>query len=270
MPVLTTYYPKKLKGVVKCIWCLEVPANNGSPYVETILPDGHHEIIFQLHAGDAKRSDDGRVWLREPSAFLAGQNQASYHLELQEKSFLYGIRLHPHAFTRIFNFPAYEATDTILPLQDIATTTSLTDCISDDSSATIRLLEKAMETHTGKMTQRSKRRDFSAIIGLILKEHGHINIKTLANEANMSLRNFEEVFKEEIGITAKCFCRIIKLNHFILFRQNNPEKSLTECAYEANFFDQAHAIHTFQSIAQCAPRDFFKHDNLINYQFIQL
>lgn len=43
---IETYKPEKLSTLIKSFWCLKISDNFSNPYIEEIIPDGHHELIF--------------------------------------------------------------------------------------------------------------------------------------------------------------------------------------------------------------------------------
>lgn len=51
------------------------------------------------------------------------------------------------------------------------------------------------------------------------------NISQYALGANMSLRNFERRFEEQVGTSPKLFCRLLRFNTAIKFKMTHPEKA---------------------------------------------
>jgi AraC-like DNA-binding protein len=271
MVTLETYIPAGLSQMVKSFWCIKVDVLQEGCYTENILPDGHHEIIFHLAAGNAKRGNGATGWINEPIAFFAGQTLQKYSLELKSNSVLYGIRFYPHTLSFLFDLPADLITNNILPLPDIRNAGSLQNCLSENTGETFRNFEAAL-------LQICKRADLSTnkfqyinyAVGEILKSKGDITIDRLIKSTGVSQRYFDTIFKQSVGISPKPFCNIIKLNHFISYRKNHPHKNLTECCYEANFFDQSHLIKFFQKVANQSPTKYFNDTNHINNYFSEL
>jgi AraC-like DNA-binding protein len=101
-----------------------------------------------------------------------------------------------------------------------------------------------------------------------MKYKGDIRIDQLIHAGGISPKYFDTLFKQFVGINPKTFCSIIKLNHFIGYRNNNPGKKLTECTYEANFFDQSHLIKLFKNVTGKTPKGYFRtNDHHINNYF---
>jgi AraC-like DNA-binding protein len=271
MVKLETYIPASLSHVVKSFWCIKVTALTAGYYTEDILPDGHHEIIFHLAADNAKRGNSASGWIKEPDAFFAGQTLQRYSLALKNNSVLYGIRFYPHTLSFLFNLPADIITNNMLPIQEIRDARRLRDCISEDPNETFRNFESALLqlcSRTDLSTNKFQYINYS--IGEILRSKGDITIEQLIKSTGISQKYLDTLFKQSVGINPKPFCNIIKLNHFISYRKNHPQKNLTACCYEANFFDQSHLIKLFRKVADQSPRDYFNGTNQINNYFSEL
>jgi AraC-like DNA-binding protein len=243
----------------------------GACYRENILPDGHHEIIFHLSAGNAKRGENGTDWINEPDSFFAGQTLNSYTLEVKNNAVFYGIRFYPHTLSILFGLPAESITNNILSLQEVRDAKDLQSCISEDPDKTFRNLEAALLKICERADLSANRFQYiDHAVGEILKSKGDITIDQLIKSTGVSQRYFDTIFKQYVGINPKPFCNIIKLNHFISYRKNHPHKSLTECGYEANFFDQSHLIKIFQKVAGQSPKKYFNDSNHISNYFSEL
>jgi len=271
MMTLQTYKPLALSQVVKSFWYLKISGLTGSSYAEDILPDGHHEIIFHLTPDHAKRSERHSDWINEPAAFFAGQTLHSYSLELKNNSIIYGIRFYPHTLATLFDFPADLLNDRILPVSEISRATALKDCITEDPEETFMNFETVLIkllVHADLSSNKFKYIQYS--VAEIMKHNGDLRIDHLINKTGVTVKYLDTLFLQSVGITPKRFCKIIKLNHFIHYRNDHPLKSLTECAYEANFFDQSHLIKLFKAVTGQRPKDYFAGSNQINNYFAEL
>jgi len=271
MMTFQTFIPTRLSQIVKSFWYLKISDLTEKCYTEKILPDGHHEIIFHLSGGNAKRRNDNAGWVKEPDAFFAGQTENSYSLELKNNSELYGIRFYPHTLNLLFGFPADITTNSMLPLREIREANVLMNCISENREETFMNFETVL-LQMCKAVDISKNK-FSYIhhsIGKIFQYNGCIKIDRLVEETGVSQRYFDTLFRQTVGITPKSFCNIIKLNHFISYRNNHPHKNLTECCHQTNFFDQSHLIKLFRAASGQSPKEYFTDLNHINNYFLEM
>jgi AraC-like DNA-binding protein len=93
-------------------------------------------------------------------------------------------------------------------------------------------------------------------IELIRNRKGIIRIKELSSELCISTDAFEKRFRTHIGATPKQYASIVRLRSLI---DKYPSyASLTEAAYDAGYFDQAHFIKDFKLFTSQSPTNFFK------------
>jgi AraC-like DNA-binding protein len=264
---LQTYVPEKLYPFVKSFWRLEVAQLGESCYEEDIIPDGHHEIIFHLQPNTAQRKTGPKGWGCEPGAFFAGQTLQSYSLRLKPGSVLYGIRFYPHTMALLFNVPASIFTDQLLPVRDIPGATALQHCITDNAANTFSRFEQTLSARIANLQLSNGFLYVNAAVASVLQHNGDVRVDALMRQTGISVRHLDNSFKQFVGITPKTFCNIIRLNYFIRYRAGHAFKSLTECAYEAAFYDQSHLIKLFRTFTGKSPKVYFNDTNYINEHF---
>ena len=88
----------------------------------------------------------------------------------------------------------------------------------------------------------------------LVKHHGNISMEQLASLSCLSLRQFERVSKERIGIPPKLFARLTRFSKAYRLREISQDMSWTEIAYECGYFDQMHLIRDFKQFAGVTPR----------------
>jgi len=86
--------------------------------------------------------------------------------------------------------------------------------------------------------------------------NGNIHIKELTKELCVSIDAFEKRFRRSVGTTPKHFSSIIRLRSAI--NRHSPQKSLTDTALTAGYYDQSHFIKDFSLFTGQTPHDFFK------------
>lgn len=84
---------------------------------------------------------------------------------------------------------------------------------------------------------------------------GIIKIRDLLADIPLSRDPFEKRFRKIVGTSPKQFAGIVRLRHVI--KNYSQKKSLTETAYSAGYFDQAHFIKDFKSFTGQTPKAFF-------------
>lgn len=264
---MQTHIPEKLQPFVKSFWRMEVSSHEGNCYEEDIIPDGHHEIIFHLQPNTASRKSGQKSWGSEPDAFFAGQTLQSYSLQLKPGSVLYGIRSYPHTMALLFDCPASIFTDRLIPVNDIAGAAALRHCVEENAAGTFSRFEKILSRRIAGLRLSNSFQYVNASVSSILRHNGDIRVDELTRRTGVTVKHLDNSFKQFVGITPKAFSNIIRLNHFIRYRAGHSFKSLTECAYEAAFYDQSHLIKLFRTFTGKSPKAYFNNANYINEHF---
>jgi len=82
-------------------------------------------------------------------------------------------------------------------------------------------------------------------------------VEAYACKANMSVRNFGRRFIEQVGISPKFYCRLLRFNNAVNTKIKNPDISWTSLAYDCGYYDQMHMIRDFKQFADLNPTKLF-------------
>jgi AraC-like DNA-binding protein len=114
---------------------------------------------------------------------------------------------------------------------------------------------------TGKLL-RQKHTNYTSIIAgvsnIISKNKGVVSLDRLALHANMSFRNFERRFVDEVGMPPKLYARITRFYNALENKMLHPSKTWTDITYENGYFDQAHFIKEVKTFSSKTPDELFK------------
>jgi AraC-like DNA-binding protein len=91
------------------------------------------------------------------------------------------------------------------------------------------------------------------ILPLLIKEGGLVKIDQLASLACLSIRQFERVFQQRIGLPPKTFSRLVRFARAWIIKEQQPDISWIKIAHECGYFDQMHLIRDFQEFAGVNP-----------------
>lgn len=121
-------------------------------------------------------------------------------------------------------------------------------------AARIKIVEKFLLNEI-----KEKKEDLLIVeaLKLIYASKGTIKIQEINEKLAISQSPFEKRFRRLIGTSPKKFASIVRF-YAVLDDLNTP-KTLTEIAYENNFFDQAHFIKDFKVFTGESPENFKKH-----------
>lgn len=85
-----------------------------------------------------------------------------------------------------------------------------------------------------------------------------MDMRSLAASVNMSLRNFEQQFMEQVGMSPVVLKKIKRFHQAVALKTQFPDLSWTSIAYECSYFDQMHLIRDFKVFSSLSPKAFFR------------
>ncbi len=87
----------------------------------------------------------------------------------------------------------------------------------------------------------------------IMRNRGGCRIDCLAHHAGLSIRNFQRMFRQQIGLSPKLYARIVRFESALKTKVSFPHRSWTTVAHEFGYHDQMHMIHDFQQLSGETP-----------------
>ena len=238
-----------------------------------------HELSLLLFFGDVPlRLIDPKtsaVVFRETRSDIVGPG-TRYNGEIffNGRYTIFEIIFRPGGFFRLFRIPSSEITNHIVDAADAlgSSISSLLDRLGDTDG----LPAKAAVTDAYLLAYLTGRKALpghdrlSAIPSLLLRQDGEASLRGMASLANMSVRNFERRFIEQVGISPKLFCCVERFNGALSLKLRNPHLDWSAIAHDRGYFDQMHLIKDFKRFAGTSPSDFLHHTPLSREYFTNL
>lgn len=88
---------------------------------------------------------------------------------------------------------------------------------------------------------------------LLLYTRQPVTLAYLANQTQLSLRQFERRFRERIGMCPRLFARLKRFATAFELKVSHPELDWHDLSHLSGYFDQAHLIHDCQRFAGVTP-----------------
>ena len=181
-------------------------------------------------------------------------------------------RLHLGAPERVLGTSASAIADRIVPLEELwgpAAVRRLVDRLSGvrDMSEAAAILDTALADRFAAALTRSAdgagsdRGDRSDRGQLVLEAAARLRgasatVNAVAAGLGVSERHLRRVFREAVGVSPKAFTRLTRFHRALRAARADVHASWASIAAGAGYYDQAHLIAEFQSIAGAAPRAF--------------
>lgn len=112
------------------------------------------------------------------------------------------------------------------------------------------IVERFLLNHVNKLKQALP---IDKVLPLIIKQRGLLKIDQLASQACLSVRQFERIFQQRIGLPPKYFSRLVRFAQAWIIKEQQPGISWIKIAHECGYFDQMHLIHDFREFAGVNP-----------------
>lgn len=245
--VLTNRPAFPLSSVVECIWHYE--GTTVVPGREHVLPNGRFQIALNLAAGEGA---------------VCGLRSQYVVIDTAQISWVMGVVFCPGGAFGFLGASAIEFCDRSFPLDAVwgAQASLLLEQLCEAASAgeRLRILEAAM---TGRMRRGGKeRRVIHPAVDYALRTFNNTpHIRTVADvsqEIGWSRRWFTHTFSEQVGMTPKRYCRLIRFQKIVRQVASGEPVDWVDVALVGGFCDQAHLVHEFRAFSGLSPERYLR------------
>ncbi|MDF3821245.1 helix-turn-helix domain-containing protein [Leptospira sp. 96542] len=269
-----TYPPQKdLSSIIKCYWTLEVPKSDET-HKQRIVPDGCIEMAFLL-GDDIKRYKNKMKdqFVYQPRAMVIGQITEPFEIEPTGYVNTFAVRFFPFGFSMIHSIPMDQLANNETPLSalfgDKVANQLYEDIIkTKDIKLRIKIIEVFLLDQL--KTKSNQERVIQMTVESLMKSNGSAPILSIWNHDAAKVRDMERKFLKLVGLSPKHLGKIIRLQTALKLMLDGEPKSLTQIAYESDYYDQSHFIKDFRKLTGLNPRQFLgdkaSHLSTIFYQ----
>jgi len=252
-----------LASLVSCYWTLDIPAENNSKR-QRIIPDGCIEMAFIL-GDDIKRYTSQDRFILQPRAMVLGQTIEPFYIQPTGYVNTFAIRFYPYGFANFVTEPIKNLANKETPLallfeEKIAKELEQKITHAKTVKQRIEIIEIfLLERLTDKFTVENI---VKTTVNALLSTNGNAPIKTILKDDLSKRRQLERKFAKQIGVSPKQLGKLIRLQTALKMLLNKEAKSLTNIAYESEYYDQAHFIKDFKEFTGTSPKEFLENENM--------
>lgn len=249
-----------LTEFIKRYWTLEGEKGN-TPLKNTIVPDGTMKLIF--HYGDSYKhhSQSGEITIL-PKCFLIGQLTKPYVIEPIGVTGSFVVQFKPNGFLPFATIPIKEMENTAIPLDKLfgENGKKLGEKILNTNSTSERI--QIIETFLFQKLANQKTIDsiVKSTVETIFSANGQFSVNEFSKSNNINRRQLARKFSSTIGLSPKQLAKTIRIQTTLKALLNEEHTSLTDLAYENEYFDQAHFIKEFKEFTGLTPKEFYGDD----------
>jgi AraC-like DNA-binding protein len=227
---------------------------NGTQRV--LLPDGRFQLVISLAEGPISAlidpmGDGGGI---APSLLIGIRSRFNIIDTAKLRSAM-GIVFRPggvHAFLGV-RTDAFHNKNVSLDLIWGSMVRSLRDRLrtANDPAEKFRVLEVALLEHL------NERVPLNGAVRYALQEFARRpqipGVREIAQEAGLSRRRFAQLFREQIGLTPKVYCRLQRFQNTLRLIASDTSVDWAQLALAAGYCDQAHLAHEFHDFSGLSP-----------------
>jgi len=253
-----------LETLVKCYWTLEVPAQQNLER-QLILPDGCVDMCFIL-GDNIKRYTSEIDFVIQPREMLLGQITEQFYIEPTGFVNTFAIRFYPYGLVNFIDLPLNELCNKETPLNTLfgnekaeKLSQKIIQAVSTENRIQIIekfLLEKLYDKATIDNIVKST-------IDIILLSNGSKPLNVILKDDKSKRRQLERNFKKQIGLSPKQLSKAIRLQATLQILLNDTTRTLTDIAYESEYYDQAHFIKDFKEFTGLTPKEFLTDEKMM-------
>ena len=260
----------ELSSLIHGYWFLET-GEQGEQLA--LVPDGYPELLFVRRNKIGYRLHENTPWQIFRGAGILGQLGGTFQTCLPPNSEVLLVKFHPWAIYQFLGVPMHLLNNTITSLgalslsprwkqlsRQILTTESRRACRS--------ILNQFFLQQQGSL------HDSSPVLYLsihnIFRHHGTIGLDQLSGQINVSNRYFQRLFKDQVGISPKHYCRMIRVKRASIQMLNTTKVPLVQIAAQLNYFDQSHFLKDFKSIVGQSPSSFLRAETGFTEQDLEI
>ena len=247
---------KILENFVECFWIMEKDKSSRT-WSDIIIPNGCSEIIFPNGSGYLRTNPKSGVCESVKNGVLLGPRTSYYFLEeIQDGSIDIGVRFKANGLSSFIE-DISDIADQIVSIEYVFGQSAKTlECqISKTENPYEKI--KLLESYLIRLQPKYVNSTVERAISQIHQSNGLIKIYDLIDEMKIAKSTLERNFTKKIGLSPKSFVNICRVNYSINHYLKYPSISLTQLAYQFDYFDQSHFIKTFKKYTGSTPANYF-------------
>lgn len=251
--LLRTYVPPMpLSLFVDYFWYME--DYNPLHAKELALPDGSTDLIIDLGENKIRLFDRCGRELVFGNSIICGPHTDYFVIDTSGESKVIGVHFKPGGIQPFLQVAVDELHNKHLSLNTIwgVKVNGINDELlsSPTPEAMFRILERKLLSLAVKELAPNPALQY-ALISL-----QSAKVADIVNQIGVSHRRFNQIFKEEMGMSPKRLSRLLRFQEVLRHMNSGDHISWTDIAMACGYYDQSHFIKDFQAFSGINPGDY--------------
>jgi AraC-like DNA-binding protein len=217
-------------------------------------PTPQNSLFFYINDRISVQQNGEGEFVLQPRCVIVGPQLTRVTIDINHSHKAVRVGFHPGGLYRLLGLSLSEMVDGSYDANDVFGNEMNEVNEQLQEAKNFDVIKEIIENFLLAKTKKLKHYlPFDSAMLELLKMNGLVPIEKMASLACVSLRQFERISKERLGIPPKLFARLIRFSKAYRLRENASELSWTSIAYECGYFDQMHLIRDFKQFAGVAP-----------------
>jgi AraC-like DNA-binding protein len=203
--------------------------------------------------------EDGKANRRLPRAIVVGTRARYGVVDTADMEEMVGILIEPGGFAGLFRERADLFFERSIGLEEVWAGTSLIDRLRDVPTPVekLRTLESFL---TGRLNLHPGARRSELVDQVLhLFREKSFRVAECARSVGVSERRLSQVFREQVGMSPKTWCRIHRFQTAARALHNGVDVPWTELALRCGYYDQSHFANDFRAFSGINPTTYSAH-----------
>jgi AraC-like DNA-binding protein len=225
--------------------------------MERLMPNGETALIVNLKEDVIRVYDKDSLALSRTTrgSVLVGAHSQPAVIDCEEQERVFGIQFRAGGCFPFFGMPADESANLQIGLEDVwgrEDGFSFRDELLEAPNAQARF-DVAEQYLMARLSIRGPHPAVAFAIREITRNPSDRKIADITDATGLSARRFIQLFREQVGLTPKTFCRVRRFQQVIASVHNQKHVDWTQVALGCGYYDQSHFIHDFRGFAGVSP-----------------
>ena len=243
-----------LNQSIRALWYAQ--ARNVSHRRERVLPGGCVEIILNLARDYFLDCSDNADDRRAPPALVVGPRSIYEIIDSSDMTDLIGVVFFPGGFAPFASDAVDQFSNRSVSLDDLWGTSirTLRDRLRElpTPDARLRCFEDFLMTRFSARLDRNNlpwRGAVQFALSRFARSPRIATVEEVARRTGWSERRFSQVFREEVGLSPKLWCRVQRFQRTVQQLHAGADVRWAELALECGYYDQSHFANEFRAFS---------------------
>ena len=247
-----------LDELVDYFWFFE--SSHTAHHSERVLPDGTFEWVIDLKDTPRKlfRQDSPGEYREFRGSWISGTRADYITIDVLDDASMIGVHFKPGGAAAFLSRPADELAARVEETTALfgGAANDLREALLEERSTVKRfaLLEHFL---LRRLTLPARR--ISHAVRRLTNSPQTARISVVADELGISQKHFIALFRAQVGLTPKTFCRVRRFHNALNEIGTKRKLEWAEIAAGGGYYDQSHFIHDFHAFSGFNPSAYLTH-----------